>query len=111
MRLHKPGRTRRKSEERHPQGKQFHRTRILQIVLNGTNENLWKQYGKTFNDTAQIGGIYRDICLRIQELGGEPIPNTEYIRNKLVGFHPGFVEYICSRFEKGKIVRFTLELP
>ena len=91
MRPHIPRITRRKSEERHPSGKQFHRTRILQIVLNGTDENPWKQYGKTYNDTAQIGGVYRDICLRIQELGGEPIPDVEYIRRKLNGFHPVFV--------------------
>lgn len=84
----------------------------LKIVLNGTDVNPWHRLGLTQNPFPQLGRCeYDAACLVVQSLGGDPIPDTDYIRNKLRSFDKEFVDLLCSQFRKGEIVRFTVEFP
>jgi hypothetical protein len=88
------------------------RTVQVEVCLNGTNENPYHQYHLSQNPFPQFAVYpYDAACLRLQALGGDPIPNTDYIRQTLAGFEASFVEGICRRFEPGKYVRFYITFP
>ena len=81
----------------------------LRIALNGTDQNPYHKYGLTQNPFPQIAQAeYVNPVLIIQSLGGDPIPDTDYIRKKLKGFSKEFVELCCSRFVKGAMVEFEV---
>jgi hypothetical protein len=69
----------------------------ITVALNGTDKNPFEQYGVTQNPFPQIAEYeYAPACLRLQKLGGLPIPQNnaeQYIRETLKGFseefHPG----------------------
>lgn len=85
---------------------------ILRVELNGTDENPWHRMGLTQNPFPQIAKAeYDSKCLHLQALGGNPIPDTDYIRNHLKGWNEEFIELCCSKFEKGKVVKFRVEFP
>jgi hypothetical protein len=84
----------------------------LDILLNGTNENPWHTYGLTQNPFPQIAKYeWTARCLVLQSLGGDPIPNVAYIREKLKGFTEEFINLCCDKFRPGKLVRFTVAFP
>lgn len=88
------------------------KTQLLRVVLNGTDENPWHKMGLTQNPFPQLARAETDgAVLRLQSLGGDPIPHTDYIRERLHGFTPEFVELVCSKFKKGEIVRFLVTFP
>ncbi len=82
----------------------------LLIELNGTNINPYHKLGLSQNPFPQIPKYeYVQSCLIIQELGGDPILDTNYIRQKLKGFSKEFIELCVNKFEKGKYVTFYVE--
>jgi len=82
------------------------------VRLNGTNENPFAKWGLNQNPFPQIPKAeYSEACLRMQSLGGEPIPNVEHIRKTLEGFTPEFVNLCCRMFKRGMYVTFTVEWP
>lgn len=47
----------------------------------------------------------------LNSLGGDPIPNIEYIKETLTPYwNDQFIDFICSKFEKGKMVRFEVTI-
>lgn len=83
--------------------------RALMVALNGTNVNPFHRFGLTQNPFPQTGRAEEDaLCLALQKLGGDPIPNVAYIRTTLLGFHPEFVGLCCALFEPGKVVEFGI---
>lgn len=85
---------------------------VFQVVLNGTEINPYKSWGVTQNPFPQIPKAeYTKQILHLQALGGEPIPDTDYIRNHLKGWSKEFVDLCCERFEKGKMVKFDVAFP
>jgi hypothetical protein len=96
------------------------KTRTLTVILNGTNENPYHQFGLTQNPFPQIGDYrYSAACLRMQALEGDPIPydpenpmvHRTYIREKLRGFDPAFVESVADKFQPGVTVRLDITFP
>ena len=76
------------------------------VELNGTDENPYHRFGVTQNPFP-LGDAEYDAAYRIvQSLGGDPIPDIDYIKRKLQGFSQEFVDLCCRKFEKGKMVRF-----
>ncbi len=85
---------------------------ILKVELNGTTRNPYHVYGLSQNPFPQIAEYGRsgDI-LALQSLGGDPIPNTDYIREKLKNWSDEFVDLLCKKFVKGEYVEFTVRIP
>lgn len=82
------------------------------VKLNGTDQNPWHKYGLKANPFPQVAKYeYVGACMRMQSLGADPIPNVEYIRERLKGFSPEFVNVCCERFQKGRMVQFEVEYP
>lgn len=85
----------------------------LRVVLNGTDVNPFHKMGLRCNPFPQIAKAeYEAACIRMQELGGDPIPKDrphEYIRERLDGFDPEFVELCCKSYRPGEMVRFMVE--
>ena len=82
----------------------------LNVVLNGTDTNPWHKLGLPQNPFPQIAEYAFTVgCLQIQKLGGNPIPNEEYIRETLKGFSKEFIDLCCANYEKGKMVIFNVE--
>jgi hypothetical protein len=82
----------------------------LTVALNGTKVNPFEKLGVRCNPFPQIADYEHSThCLRVQELGGDPIPNQAYIREKLKGFSPAFIDLCCQTYTKGKYVKFTVE--
>jgi hypothetical protein len=83
---------------------------MLRVELNGTDTNPYYRLGLCQNPFPQIADAkYAAQCLHLQALGGDPIPDVEYIRKHLKGWKDEFVEICCQRFEKGKLVKFDVE--
>lgn len=81
----------------------------LVVELNGTNVNPWHRIGLKQNPFPQIAKAeYAGAVHRVQKLGGDPIPNTAYIRETLVGFSDEFVALCCAKYIPGKTVRFAV---
>lgn len=88
------------------------RTITLRVVLNGTNENPWHKFGLKQNPFPQLASAeYAQQALHLQKLGADPIPNVEYIREHLKGWHPDFVDLCCKMYKPGELVRFQVEFP
>lgn len=79
----------------------------IQVVLNGTDFNPYSEYGLRQNPFPQIAeaGIAPQL-LHLARLGGDPIPDTTFIRNHLKGWSEEFIEMCCKKFRKGFIVKF-----
>lgn len=82
----------------------------FKVALNGTDENPYYRFGLSQNPFAQ-DAKYSECLLRVQKLGGDPIPNEEYIRETLKGFSEEFIDGCCERFRKGEYVEFFVEFP
>lgn len=81
----------------------------FEIVLNGTDTNPFLAYGVRQNPFSQIADArYSAYMLHLQHLGGDPIPDSDYIRRHLHGYSAEFVELCCQQFRKGEMVRFTV---
>lgn len=81
----------------------------LRVSLNGTDENPFHKLGLKQNPFPQIGRMEYDAGERqINKLGGDPIPDTNYIRETLKGFSEEFIELCCRQFKKGEYVTFTV---
>jgi len=81
----------------------------IRVALNGTSFNRYQELKLKFNPFPQIADAhYTQACLRLQELGGEPIPDVDYIRQKLKGFSDEFVDLCCRNFKKGEYVEFIV---
>lgn len=81
----------------------------IRVELNGTSENPWHKMGLTQNPIPQLAKYELDrACLIVQKLGGDPIPNTDYIRETLKGFSPEFTELCCAKFVPGETVKFEV---
>lgn len=79
------------------------------VRLNGTDENPFHKFGMTQNPFPQVARYeYTRHLLRLQKLGGDPIPDTDYIRRTLTGFSEEFVDLCCTRFKKGEMVEFEV---
>lgn len=78
------------------------------VELNGTEENPYHRFGVVQNPFPLGKSEYDAVYRVVQSLGGNPIPNISYIRRKLEGFSPEFVDLCCRKFEKGKMVRFNV---
>jgi hypothetical protein len=84
----------------------------LTVRLNGTDENSWHKFGLTQNPFPQLAKMeYDRFTLHLAALDGDPIPDTDYIRNHLKGWDPEFVKLCCLKFKKGKRVTFIVEWP
>jgi len=84
----------------------------ITVCLNGTNRNPFHRWGLRQNPFPQMARAEYDAAdRRLNSLGGEPIPDVEYIRKTLSGFSPEFVELCCSKFVKGEYVRFRVTFP
>ena len=85
--------------------------RILHVALNGTDTNPFHKLGLSQNPFPQIPKHgYVGVCLHLQQLGGDPIPNKQYIRDHLKGWSEEFIDLCCSKFKKGEYVEFDVEL-
>ncbi len=82
----------------------------LKVELNGTDKNPYEQMGLTQNPFPQTGKAeWDEACLRIQKLGGPPIPADRaeaYIRETLAGFTQEFVELCVRNYKPGIYVKF-----
>lgn len=84
----------------------------LHVRLNGTSTNPFAKFGMLHNPFPQSGRMeFAHYELQVQKLGGEPIPDTDYIREVLKGFSPEFVDLCCQLFRKGHMVKFDVEFP
>lgn len=84
----------------------------IEVVLNGTNENPFHRFGLKQNPFPHIAvAEYSPHILHLQALGGDPIPDVEYIRNHLKGWSQEFVDLCCNRFVKGQMVKFKAVFP
>lgn len=83
--------------------------RILHVSLNGTDANPYHKQGLTQNPFPQFAEHGYDAqCLHLQKLGGDPIPNKQYIRDHLEGWDKEFVDLCCKLFKKGEYVEFNV---
>lgn len=81
----------------------------LRVSLNGRDTNPFHKWGLTQNPFSQIGKTELDgHALHLAALGGDPIPNTDYIREHLKGWDPEFVDLCCQAFQKGEYVQFSI---
>lgn len=84
----------------------------LVVELNGTDANPYHRLGFSQNPFPQTAKAeYDRHCLHLQALGGDPIPDVEYIRKHLQGWDARFVNLCCDQFRKGEIVKFELHWP
>jgi len=84
----------------------------FRVQLNGMNENPYHKFGLSQNPFPQIAKYeYTHWILQVQKLGGDPIPNTQYIRDILKGCTKEFIDVCCQRFNPGKYVTFEVEFP
>lgn len=84
----------------------------ITVCLNGTAENPFHRHGLSQNPFPQTGRMeYDRLCLRMQSLGGDPIPHDTaeaYIRARLVGCSDEFVDLCVSQFRPGEYVQFDI---
>ena len=82
------------------------------VSLNGTATNPWRKYGLTQNPFPAVARHeYAAASLRMQSLGGDPIPHDraeQYIRERLTGFSEEFAALCVEKFKPGEYVTFTV---
>jgi hypothetical protein len=84
----------------------------LRVALNGLAVNPYHALGLTQNPFPQLGKAEYDYhVLRVQSLGGDPIPDAGHIRRHLKGFSSEFVDLCVRKFEKGSYVEFDVYWP
>jgi hypothetical protein len=84
----------------------------IPIVLNGTDENRFAQYGLKRNPFPAIPKAgYTGVNNVLAKLAAEPIPSVDYLRAQLKGFHPEFIRLCCSWYRKGEVIRVMLDVP
>ena len=82
------------------------------VRLNGTSENPYTRFGLKQNPFPEVAEYqYASHCLHLQALGGDPIPDAEYIRCHLRGWPQDFVDELCRRFTPGEMVVFKVTFP
>ncbi len=82
------------------------------VSLNGTEENPYAAWGLKQDPFPQLGKAeYDRHCLHLQKLGGDPIPNVDYIRRHLHGWSQEFVELCCREFRPGEYTVLEVEFP
>jgi hypothetical protein len=88
----------------------------MTVALNGTTTNPYKALyqikSNPFPQIAESHYVWR--CLRMQELGGEPIPHDHYqsyIREKLEGFSTEFIALCIQKFRAGEYIKFDVFFP
>lgn len=82
----------------------------ITVELNGTDVNPYHKLGLTQNPFPQTAKYeYDAACLCVQSLGGDPIPDTDYIRERLKGFSAEFIELCVSQFRPGQLIKFVVE--
>jgi hypothetical protein len=83
------------------------------VSLNGTETNPFNKLGLTQNPFGQVNkGETDEAERRLNSLGAEPIPseNSEaYIREKLAGFSPEFVDLCVNNYRPGKMIKFKVK--
>jgi hypothetical protein len=82
----------------------------ITIALNGTNENPFHKLGLTQNPFPQMARYETDRqMLRLQALGGDPIPNAAHIRSWLEGYcSDELIELCVAQFRLGQMVKFAV---
>ncbi len=84
----------------------------FEVVLNGTDKNPFHRFGLSQNPFPQVAKYeVAPHLLHLQKLGGDPIPDEDYIRRHLEGWSPEFIEGCCQRFRKGELVKFIVTFP
>lgn len=85
----------------------------VRIELNGTDTNPWHKFGLTQNPFPQLARMETDrYVLRWQGLGGDPIPDADYIRSHLKGYATQeLIELCVASFRKGTLVKFIITWP
>lgn len=85
----------------------------LEVILNGTAVNPYAPLGLTQNPFPQIPDYsVAQACIMLQKLGGEQIPDTDYIRKTLEGsFSEEFIELCCRNFVPDQLVKFEVGFP
>ena len=88
----------------------------VKVALNGTDSNPYEVLGLTQNPIPQTGKYEWDAaCLRLQKLGGPPIPKEnpeKYIRETLAGFCSEELISLClSKYLPGLYTTFTITFP
>ncbi len=79
------------------------------VRLNGLDKNPYANWGLKQNPFPQIADEkYSRHLLHLAALGGEPIPDQEFIRLWLKGWSDEFVNLCCKKFEKGKMITFDV---
>lgn len=83
----------------------------MTVRLNGTSKNPYDKFGFTSNPFPQLphAEIMAQV-MRVQELAGKPIPDTNYIREHLKGYvTQELIDLCCKQFIKGKRTEFVVE--
>ena len=84
----------------------------LTVVLNGTDTNPYHAFNLTQNPFPQISRMENSAaCLRLQSLGGDPIPHAtaaQYIGERLKGFSEEFIYLVVGHFVPGKMIKFEV---
>jgi len=82
----------------------------ITIELNGTNENPWHSLNLTQNPFPQLARFETDKnMLRLQALGGDPIPDADHIRSFLQGYvSQELIDLCAAKFCKGELIRFDV---
>ena len=82
----------------------------ITVRLNGTSLNPFRQFGLTQNPFPQLAVMESDqALLRVQALGGEPIPSEAYIRDMLEGYcTQEFIELCVNQFKAGVYTEFDV---
>lgn len=84
----------------------------LTVALNGTKVNPYAKMGLKQNPFPQIAKYeYTAHMLKLQSLGGEPIPDVAHIKRVLQGWSPEFVALCCRNFKPGEYVVFDVTFP
>ena len=82
--------------------------KALRVRLNGSGINPFHTMGLLYNPFPQIADSEHDVaCLLLQKLGGDPIPDAEYIRKTLAGhFTEEFIQGCVDRYKPGEMVEY-----
>jgi hypothetical protein len=82
----------------------------LVVILNGSNENVWRRYQLRCNPFPQIAKReWQEGMLAISELDGEPLKGPDDIRERLRGrVADELIELCVDQFRPGERVAFDV---